>query len=320
MRRRELSDEELNRIIRLRQIGTSWLKIQHETGIHRQTAKRAYERWEHSKSMEELKEARKDVAAQAFGEHINYLIKLAESLVSALHVPEMLRGLGNADEALEQLWMRNIQGELELSQKSGTVEIGHVVRRNRMIFKALQEHTREKVRWEALEEWKQARNNAAEYSKELRLEATEVIGNILNNQPGLKEKIKTAIGSNDITQKISDGVRETIWRGILTGKPEQMHVLKGSSVLTEGRVWLEFYEGDSDTRLDLNDVELAKEVLGMCRRAVTNLRQGIKSDLVRRLAHEVRQMQDRTQELEESLEGLLLRPMILRTRCELCPA
>ncbi|TET40765.1 MAG: hypothetical protein E3J65_00090 [Dehalococcoidia bacterium] len=320
MRRRELSDEELNRIIRLRQIGTSWLKIQHETGIHRQTAKRAYERWEHSKSMEELKEARKDVAAQAFGEHINYLIKLAESLVSALHVPEMLRGLGNADEALDQLWMRNIQGELELSQKSGTVEIGHVVRRNRMIFKALQEHTREKVRWEALEEWKQARNNAAEYSKELRLEATEVIGNILNNQPGLKEKIKTAIGSNDITQKISDGVRETIWRGILTGKPEQMHVLKGSSVLTEGRVWLEFYEGDSDTRLDLNDVELAKEVLGMCRRAVTNLRQGIKSDLVRRLADEVRQMQDRTQELEESLEGLLLRPMILRTRCELCPA
>jgi len=320
MRRRELSDEELNRIIRLRQIGTSWLKIQHETGIHRQMAKRAYERWEHSKSMEELKEARKDVAAQAFGEHINYLIKLAESLVSALHVPEMLRGLGNADEALDQLWMRNIQGELEPSQKPGTVEIRHVVRRNRMIFKALQEHTREKVRWEALEEWKQARNNAAEYSKELRLEATEVIGNILNNQPGLKEKIKTAIGSNDITQKISDGVRETIWRGILSGKPDQMHVLKGSGVLTEGRVWLEFYEGDSDTRLDLNDVELAKEVLGMCRGAVTNLRQGIKSDLVRRLADEVRQMQDRTHELEESLEGLLLRPMILRTRCELCPA
>ena len=189
-----------------------------------------------------------------------------------------------------------------------------------MIFKALQEHTREKVRWEALEEWRQARNNAAEYSKKLRLEATEVIGNILNNQLDLKKKIKTAIGNNDITQKISDGVTETIWRGILTGKPEQMHVLKGSSVLTEGRVWLEFYEGDSDTRLDLNDSELAKEVLSVCRWAVNNLRKGEKSNLVRRLADEVRQMRDGTQELEESLEGLLLRPMILRTRCELCPA
>ena len=270
--------------------------------------------------MEELKEARKDVAAQAFGEHINYIIKLAESLVGALHVPEMLRGLGNADEALNQLWMRNIQEELELYHKSGAVEIGRVVRRNRMIFKALQEHTREKVRWEALEEWKQARNNAAEYSRKLRMEATEVIGNILNNQSDLKERIKTIVRDNDVTEKISDGVIENIWRGILTGKPEQMHVLKGSSIMTEGRVWLEFYKGDSDTRLDLNDVKLAKDVLNVCRWAANNLQKGNKSDLVRSLADEVHRMQDRTEELEESLDGLLLRPMILRTRCELCPA
>jgi DNA invertase Pin-like site-specific DNA recombinase len=320
MRRREISDEELNRIIGFRQIGTSWLKIQRETGIHRQTAKRAYERWEHSKSIDELKEARKDVAAQAFGEHIKYLIKLAESLVSALHVPEMFRGLGNADEVLNQLWMRNIQGELEPSQKSGTIEIRHVVRRNMMIFKALQEHTREKVRWEALEEWKQARNNTAEYSKKLRSEATEVIGNILNNQLNLKKKIKTVITSNDIAQKLSDGVSENIWRGILTGKTEQMCVVKGSSILTEGRVWIKFYKGDPDMGLDLKDVALAKEILDMCRRAAINLRRGTKSDLVRRLAHEVRLMHDRTKELEVSLDRLLLLPMILHTRCELCPA
>jgi len=248
------------------------------------------------------------------------LIKLAESLVSALQVPKMLRGLNNADEALDQLWMRNIQGELELSQKSGTVEIGHVVRRNRMIFKALQEHTREKVRWEALEDWKQARNNAAKYSKELQLEATEVIGNILNNQPGLKERIKTIVRGNDVIKKISDGVIENIWRGILAGKPEQIHVLKGSSIMTEGRVWLEFYKDDSDTRLDLNDVELAKDVLDVCRWAADNLQKGNKSNLVRRLADEVHRMQDRTEKLEESLDELLLRPMILRTRCDLCPA
>jgi hypothetical protein len=132
-----------------------------------------------------------------------------------------------------------------------------------MIFKALQEHTREKVRWQALEDWKQARNNALEYSKKLRLEAIEVITNILNNRPGLKERIKTAIGGNDVTEKISDGLIENIWRGILTGKPEQLHVLKGGSVITEWHKWLEFYEGDSDTKLDLNDSELAKEVLSV---------------------------------------------------------
>ncbi len=151
---------------------------------------------------------------------------------------------------------------------------------------------------------------------------TQIVSSIkiLNNRPGLKEKIKTAIGSNDATEKISDGVIENIWRGILAGKPEQMHVLKGSSIMTEGHVWLEFYKGDSDTRLDLNDVKLARDVLKVCRWAANNLQKGNKSDLVRKLTDEVHQMQDRTEELEESLDELLLRPMILRTRCDLCPA
>jgi hypothetical protein len=319
VRRRDLSHEELAKVIRLRQENATWLKIQRETGIPRRIAQRAYEQYQHSQAREELKEARKDVAAQAFGEHINYLIKMAESLVSALHVPGMLRGLGNADEALDQLWMRNIQGELELYQKSGTVEIAKVARRNRMVFKALQEHTREKVRWEALEEWKQARNKAAEYSRKLQMEATEVIGNILNSQSDLKERMKTIIRGNDVTEKISDGVIENIWRGILTGKPEQMHVWEGTSLVNKGRVELRFCKGDSGTKLDLNDVKLAKDVLKVCRWAANNLQKGNKSDLVRSLADEVHRMQDSTEELEESLDGLLLRPMILRTRCDLCP-
>ena len=320
MKKRELSPIELKEVVELRQLGAKWTEIEQETKVERRAAKRAYEEWERDKKMKEQEAARFRVAAEAFHEHLNDLIRLAESLVSALHVPEMLRGLDNADEVLDRLWMRNIQGELEPSPTSSD-ERERVARRNKMLFKSLQEHTREKVRWEALEDWKQARNNAVQYSKELRLEATEVIRNNLNNCLGLEKRIKTTIGANDVTEKISDGVRETIWRGILTGKPDQMHVLKGSSVITEGRVWLEFYEGDSDTKLDLNnDVELAKEALSICRRVVTNLREGTKSDLVQRLTDEVRRMQDTTEELEESLDGLILRPMILRTRCDLCPA
>lgn len=72
--------------------------------------------------------------------------------------------------------------------------------------------------------------------------------------------------------------------------------------------------------LDLNDLELAKETLNMCRQVVANLREGTKSDLVQRLTDKVRRMQDRTEELEKSLDRLILRPVILRTRCDLCPA
>jgi len=325
MKKRELSPIELKKVVELRQLGAKWTEIQQETKVERRAAKRAYEECERDKKMRAQEAVRFRVAAEAFHEHLNDLIRLAESLVSALRVPKLLRGLDNADEALNQLWMRNIQGELERFPSSSD-ERERVVWRNKMLFKSLQEHTRGKVRWEALEEWKQARNNAVEYSKELQLEAAEVIGNILNNQPGLKQEIKTATGGNDVTEKISDGVRETIWRGILTGKPEQMHVWEGTSLVSKGRVELRFYEYDSNTKLDLNQVELAKEGLSMCRQVVTNLREvtivreGTKSDLVQRLTDEVRQMQDRTEELEESLDRLILRPMILRTRCDLCPA
>ncbi len=321
MKKRELSPIELKKVVELRQLGAKWTEIEQETRVERRAAKRAYEDWERDKKMKEQEAVRFRVAAEAFHEHLNDLTRLAESLVSALHVPEMLRGLDNADEALGRLWMRNIQGELEPSLTSlpTSDERERVAWRNKMLFESLKQHSREKVRWQALEDWIQAWNKALEYAKELRMETTEVIGDILNNQPGLNERIKAVIGGNDVTEKISDGLSEAIWRGILTGKPGQMHVLQGGSVITEWHVWLEFYEGDSDTKLDLNDLELAKEVLSMCRRAVTNLREGTKSDLVQRLTDEVSQIQDRTRELGESLDGLILRPMILRTRCDLCP-
>ena len=71
--------------------------------------------------------------------------------------------------------------------------------------------------------------------------------------------------------------------------------------MSKGRVELRFYDGDSDTKLDLNDVELAKEALSMCHQVVTNLRdvtilrKGTKSNLVQSLTDEVRQMQGRTE-------------------------
>jgi len=319
MKKIELSPLELKKVVELRQLGAKWTEIERETKVKRRAAKRACEEWETDQKMKEQQRVRFRVAAEAFHEHLNDLIRLAESLVRALCVPKMLWELRNADEVLDRLRMRNILGELEPFPTS-TDEIGRLVRRNKMLLKSLQDHTQEKLRWEALEEWKQARNNAVEYSEKLRSETTKLIREILNNQLGLKKRIESAIGGNDIAEKIADGVRENIWRGILARKPEPLHVLKGASVVAEGRVWLEFYHGDSDTKLDLGDVELAKEVLSMCRQVATNLWEGTQSDMVRRLTDEVRRMQDITKELEESLDELILRPIILRTACDLCPA
>lgn len=319
MKKRELSPTELKEVVQLRQLGARWTEIEQETKVERRAAKRAYEEWGKDKEMKEQQAVRFRVAAEAFHEHMGDLMRLAESLVSALRVPKTLRGLENADGVLDHLWMKSIQGELEPFPTSSD-DIERVVRRNKMLLKSLQEHTRDKVRGQALEEWKEARNSAVKHSKELRLKATEVIRNNLNNCLGLEKRIKTAIGDNDVIEKIADGVIENIWRGTLTGNREEIHVVKGASVTREGQVWLTFHESDSETRFYLNDVELAKEVLSMCRQVVTNLREGTESDLVRKLTDEVSQMQARTRELEESLDELVLRPIILHTRCDLCPA
>jgi len=321
MKRQGLTANERETVIRLKNSGISWLKIQHETGINRRTAKRAYEKWQHSKSTDELKRARQDVAARAFSEHIDILIRLAESLVGALRLPERLSGLVNADEALDRFWISNI---LDLKRPPGSEhashETEHIVWKNKMLFKSLQEHTKDKVRWQTLEEWKEARNSAVRRSRELRLEAAKIITDLLNKHPDLKDKVITAVAGSNVTEKLSNGVMETVWRGILTENQEQVHAIKGASTFTEGQVWLEFYKGDTERRLLLNDEELAKEVCTICRRANDNLRKGRKSDLVQALTDEVSQMRTKTRELEESLDELLLRPMILLTRCDLCPA
>jgi hypothetical protein len=96
-----------------------------------------------------------------------------------------------------------------------------------------------------------------------------------------------------------------------------MHVIEGAN---KWRVWLEFYKGDVDTKLDLPDLELAKEILSMCRETVMKLREETKSRLVQGLTDQVAKMRERTAELEGSLDALILRPIILRTRCDLCPA
>lgn len=324
MQKKELSDDKLTQVRELRQAGNSWLAIQKTTGVERRLAKRAYNDWLDGRSLNELKRARVNVATKALSEHLDSLVKLAERLTDHLDLPRSPQKLKSANEHLGILFETNIFGEsYELSQVDIKRKSQRNRRRNQKLFKCLQDHTREKVRWKALDEWKQACNNALDYSKELRLEATKLIGETLSKEPELKERIETATGVNDITEKIADGVRENIWRGILAGKPERVHVW-GS--VSKGRAELRFYEGDSDTKLDLNDVELGKDALSKCLQVVTDLREvtilreGTKSNLVQRLTDEVRKMQDRTRELDESLDELLLRPMILRTRCDLCPA
>ena len=50
MKKRLLADDEFNQVLKLKQAGASWLKIQREAGIPRRIAQRAYEDWQRNQS------------------------------------------------------------------------------------------------------------------------------------------------------------------------------------------------------------------------------------------------------------------------------
>jgi hypothetical protein len=318
MRRRYVSDAELTEVIKLKQAGASWLKIQKKTGIPRRSAKRAYEDWERTKSSEELKRARSDVAAEEFRRHLNDLASLARSLVDSLYTPQPMDEIGNADDLLERLWKTDIRKET--TPYPGEKEERRMVRQNKMLFKSLEDHTREKVRWQALEEWKQVLTGYIQHCKVLRSKALETIVNILNRQPELQRRIQAGSRDTDMLADMAKGVVEALWRAILTGGPDQDNVFIRTRSLGERGTEVSFGREASRIALTFGDGKLAEEVATVCQRAATHLCQGKDSLLLQSIGEDIAGMQERARELEEMLDSLVLRPIILRTRCELCPA
>jgi hypothetical protein len=318
MRRRYVSDVELNEVIKLKQAGASWLKIQKKTGVPRRSAKKAYEDWERTKSSDELKRARSDVAAEEFRRHLNDLASLARSLVDSLYTPPPMYEIGNAAELLERLWKTDIRKEPV--PYLGEKEERRMVRQDKMLFKSLQDHTREKVRWQALEEWKQILTGYIQHCKVLRSKALETIVSILGGQPELQRRIHTEGGERDTLADMAKGVVEVLWRAILTGGPDQEHVFIRTSSLGERGTEVSFGKEASRITLTFGDGKLAEGVATVCKRAAVHLCQGKDSLLLQRIGEDIAGMQERARELEEMLDSLVLRPIILRTRCELCPA
>jgi len=326
MRRRDVSPEGLARIIRLRQSNTSWLQIQREIGIPRRIAKRAYEEYGRSQSREELKAARKDVAAEEFRNHLGCLVKLAEALVNALDIPAPSREPISAKEVILNRLQLNIVGEYDVyglpsNLRLRTYRPEACLRQNQILFKSLQTHTCEKVDWQTLNQWENTRNECTETQGKLRQQAGKMLLNILNQKQGLTDRMVKGSGKEkeDLIERMVDGVLHAVWQNILAGKTDESPVLQTVSV---GHPMVEVVFGECQLGLGLifTEANLAKEVADACIWAARNLCIERKEDTVEPLVNHVHRMRKAIDQLAEMLNPLMLRPMILHTRCDLCPA
>jgi glutamate synthase domain-containing protein 3 len=344
---------ELDKIIKLKEIGTSWLKIQHETGINRRTAKRAYEKWKHSQPPEILKEARKDVAAKAFLDHLKSLTTLAGSVVTNLSVPRSITDMNkNAEQFFAWLWQQNLlwrgvymspetQERYNLSQINvytmgdpqcflmGDPQFNNL--ENELLFKCLRDHTRgEGVQWEeTLEEWKRARDNCAKVVPKLQKETSMVVNNFLNQEreTDFLQRVKKESRLDDPAKQMANVILEEIWRAIPQYRLDEegpwfQIVSRGKGSPQDIDIIVKSKRSDEKmlTFIGSTNKSLAEKVTHVCNLAANNLCKGEKSDMVKLLQDEVRTMKDVTEKLREMLNPVKLTPVILRTRCDLCPA
>ena len=323
MKRKELTNDELNKVIRLRQAGNNWMEIQRRTAIGRHIARRAYEDWERKQWADELRGVRVKVAQDDFEDHIDKLTTLAESLFNRLDVPSSPEINVDANELIENLWYRDIFKEHRRYQSIGgnrERETRRNLRRNRLLFESLQNHTRQQVRWEALDEWKRAWNNCFEALPKLNQEARQTIVNFLNQESGSIGRIEAGCESKGVLDWMVKAVMNLTWyvilHGNLNGPFPQVHFISVENQVTKTTI-LAVEETDG---LGFPDAKLGEYVKKICNQTVYNLCKADQSAVVESLVNKVNTMKKAADELEEALETLKLRPLILRTRCDLCPA
>jgi hypothetical protein len=318
-----LSPNQLDQIINLREKGSSWLKIQKETGIARRIAKREYDEWCGKQSQRQLEDARKDVAAKEYQIHLILLSRMAESLLDLLVITDLPAEL-RADEVMMQFLRKDFyqdQPVLDMPTENQQRD-RRVMRMNELLFKSLRDHTKRKIDWKELDKWKQARNNCVNNIDKLKKEVHETFTNILNQKIELKAMLDRFYKNSGAREYTERGILINIWLNDVVGITSLVTAMKGVSLYKKGTGWVIFHKkAPTETSVTFDreggdNALLAKEVADAAQWTIDNLLKGASIEHIKR---EVKIMKEVSRKFDEVLNQLVLRPIILNTRCDICP-
>lgn len=335
----EISTEKLAKIVELRGQSMSWVKIAKETTIPRQIAKRAYIERNLTMSREELKKAREVVAAEELRWHINCLDKVAQSLLDILEFPSY-EDKRQASDVINYLFQHDILRESDdyILRKAQTIKrIGY---QNKMLFNSLRAHTREKVKWSLLDDWKHAWDLLIEGRDKLRDMTAVILHNIITLDKGLKERIIESSPNKNVIETISDGIIYILWQIILDGEIEKalftqnpqseisyladliVANIKNNSINSEqgNLTEIRFSVNYSTKSIIIDDKILADKIINIIPKSINNIFT-TNENLIISLSKQAVVMKRAIDNLEQGLDPVVLRPMILNSpKCELCPA
>ncbi len=322
MRRREVSVNELAKIVSLRQNNRSWLTIEKETTVPRRIAQRAYRDWEHSQEREELNAARQTVAAEELRNHLASLKKLALVLAQHFDIPRPSPNPQSAKQFLASVLSSDIVSEYgvyglpnKLSHPEYPAEVYY--RQNQMLLKSLQDHTDRKLNfssWESV--YDTCRAHQTQFLEELR----QTLSNIVDLDLKLKRAEATVSKERKITSGLLDGLVFLLWKSILAGKvelEELVSLIKVFSQFSRGDARAELAFGNLAQRVIVPD-DVRTQAKKACIWAIKNLL-AQKDKIIDPLLEDVKTMRRENDNLAKILNPLTLVPDILHSKCDLCP-
>jgi len=309
-----ITGEQISEMIRLRRRGKSISAIAQATGCHRQTV-RAYLKERQADILAD--EVRKQVLTDELQKHLDDLTQFAVSFKSYLTLLSSPTEYKDAAAVFKPLLGEHLPQGLDSDSQKARREQRQMGRRNWMLLKSLREHTREKGWWQAFEEWQQAWDTCRKGLEEVQKQAPKVVGDLLNQKANLKEEVERKTGKKDALKRMARDVLLVAWWVGTASNPEEELEFRNFRVVPEGQR-LRIITGNYYLNLIFSETEtaLAQEMAALCNLALRNLYQQIMVDEILGMLH---RMDEKIEVIDDALDPFILRPLLVRTRCELCP-
>lgn len=194
-------------------------------------------------------------------------------------------------------------------------ESRYMIRQNQLLFKSLQTHTQGKVDCGVLEQWEKSWNRCVSALTEFEEAGRGILQNIFEQKPYLKATILKQTDRKDVMERILKGVLHIVWQQILNSNEGEFSPVMNTVLRSDGQTEALF--GKDNLSEGIIFREATTEMVDEIKRAAIGLSNGYSAV---ELTTEIKKMQSIIDGLTESLNPLSLRPLILHTRCDLCPA
>ena len=309
-----VTDDQVRRMVELHRQGESISAISRAVGCHRQTVK-AYLAGRRGDILAD--EIKKQLLTDEQQKHLDDLTQFAASLVGHLTIPDSPNENRDVAAVLDPLLPKDLPQGLQTASREARRKQRQMERQNKMLFESLRQHTGGKGWWQAFEEWQQAWGTCVSALAEIREEAPKVMEDFMNQKPGLKEKVEGKIGPRDVLKKIVDLLLWPAWEVAAASNPEEELERRKFQVLLITRQF-GVISGTYDLKVIFSETELtlAQEVATVCNLVLQNLYPRYMADEIQGMRH---RMDEKIEEIDDALDPFILRPLLVRTRCELCP-